>query len=106
MSSPRTAVVGPGLAPWRSEAACKGMPTDWWFPPDDNWCRARAICARCPARIDCREHALNVEPLHYDTAHGMWGGLTPSERRSETKRRRAAERQVRRIFAELREVYT
>lgn len=34
-----------------------------------------ACCARCPVRLACLEAALaNREP------HGVWGGLTPSQR--------------------------
>jgi WhiB family redox-sensing transcriptional regulator len=38
--------------------------------------RAKAICAECAVRTECLEFALRVrEP------HGIWGGLTESERR-------------------------
>lgn len=36
---------------------------------------AKAICAKCPALLECRRHALQVhEP------YGIWGGLSESER--------------------------
>ncbi|MEU4115681.1 WhiB family transcriptional regulator [Kitasatospora sp. NPDC028055] len=36
---------------------------------------AKAVCAGCPVRIECRRHALQTrEP------YGVWGGLTEDER--------------------------
>jgi WhiB family redox-sensing transcriptional regulator len=38
--------------------------------------QAKAICARCPVRIECLEYAVRIrEP------HGIWGGLNELERR-------------------------
>lgn len=38
---------------------------------------AKQVCARCPVRVDCLAKALETrEPF------GIWGGLTPQERRS------------------------
>jgi WhiB family redox-sensing transcriptional regulator len=38
--------------------------------------QAKAICARCPVRIECLEYAIRIrEP------HGIWGGLNELERR-------------------------
>jgi len=38
--------------------------------------RAKAICATCPVREPCLEYAIRIrEP------HGIWGGLSESERR-------------------------
>lgn len=41
---------------------------------------AKALCAACPIRAACAEHAIR----HGET-DGIWGGLTPAERR--TRRR-------------------
>jgi hypothetical protein len=41
-------------------------------------------CGPCPARAECREYALAArEP------HGVWGGLTPADRRAIIDARRA-----------------
>ena len=37
---------------------------------------AKRICARCPVLVECREHVLRADQLD-----GVWGGLTPVERR-------------------------
>ncbi|MFF3006731.1 WhiB family transcriptional regulator [Kitasatospora sp. NPDC057940] len=36
---------------------------------------AKAVCADCPVRLECRRHALQTrEP------YGVWGGLTEDDR--------------------------
>ncbi|GIU86165.1 MAG: hypothetical protein KatS3mg009_0680 [Acidimicrobiia bacterium] len=70
---------------WHLKAACRGPESDLFFPPpiperreerEAREERAKAICARCAVRTECLDFALRVrEP------HGIWGGLTESERR-------------------------
>jgi len=43
---------------------------------------AKAVCARCPARVECLEHALTT-PERY----GVWGGMGEDERVTERRRR-------------------
>jgi WhiB family redox-sensing transcriptional regulator len=47
---------------------------------------AKQICAGCPVRGDCLEHALASREL----AFGIWGGLTAAERRALVRSRTAA----------------
>jgi WhiB family redox-sensing transcriptional regulator len=70
---------------WRSRAACRGPETALFFPPthperrderDARELRAKAICRECPVTQECLEHALRA-----GETHGIWGGLTESERR-------------------------
>ena len=89
---------------WHLKAACRGPESALFFPPstperrDDREAReayAKQICAQCHVRDDCLEFALRVrEP------HGIWGGLTETERRSAVPRRRP----VGRSAADLRQV--
>jgi len=66
---------------WQLLAACRGLPFDVFFPPDDpgvaaDWTPdlALAICVGCPVRALCRREALaNRE------TEGVWGGLSPEE---------------------------
>jgi WhiB family transcriptional regulator, redox-sensing transcriptional regulator len=67
-----------------SQARCKGQPTEIFFASDNQRGaqlrrreqRAKQICWSCPVLESCRRYALNAhEP------YGIWGGLTPSERR-------------------------
>ncbi|WP_445169447.1 WhiB family transcriptional regulator [Mycolicibacterium sp. Dal123E01] len=67
---------------WQSSGNCAGQPGEWFFPEDSprgEWRRleqqAKRVCASCPVRLRCLEHALNApEP------YGVWGATTASER--------------------------
>ena len=70
-----------GSREWMGRAACRGVPSEVFFPVAaerapgaHEYALARKLCARCPVVEPCRE-AGSHEPL------GMWGGLTPTERR-------------------------
>lgn len=61
------------------EANCLGVDPNLFFPeqgsPHDQVDKALAICATCPARQACLDHALEYgEP-------GIWGGTTGRQRR-------------------------
>jgi hypothetical protein len=63
------------------------MNPDIWYPHPDpvNKPRAVAICAQCPVRQQCLDHALQRrEPL------GIWGGKTAGQRRAILARRALA----------------
>lgn len=62
---------------------CRGLPTDWWFPPlrqdkqvKINIARARVICDSCHAKEACVAFALK-----YPSLQGIWGGTTPNMRK-------------------------
>ena len=61
---------------------CREDP-ELWFTPGAT-AKAKAICGRCPVRAGCLAHALD-----HKIAHGVWGGLTPTERDRLTHPRRA-----------------
>ena len=66
--------------PWQFKGACVGRAdhADWWFPQaGDRAERARTVCARCKVRDACLEYAIDN-----NITHGIWGGLSPSERKS------------------------
>lgn len=64
---------------WADRGACRTNDPDLFFPlapSAEQEARAKAICAGCPVLVECRDHAVRVgEP------DGIWGGLTPQERR-------------------------
>ena len=68
---------------WQQNAACRGMDPAIFFPDLGNHNHAaKRVCAGCPVRIDCLEHALNA-----GEEFGIWGGLTEPERRRVTRGR-------------------
>ncbi len=77
---------------WRQLARCRGADPDLFYPEDDEdetseeserIQAAKMICALCPVREACLEHAIAVREKH-----GIWGGLTARERRRLIRRRR------------------
>ena len=73
---------------WKTEAACKDLATDLFFPASENDAGpALEVCASCPVREACLEYALVTRQ-----EEGVWGGMTESQRRRERRRRAAARR--------------
>jgi len=76
---------------WQVKAACRGPQALVFFPPStferkdekqDRERRAKAICATCAVKQPCLEYALRIrEP------HGIWGGLSESERKRVLEKR-------------------
>lgn len=69
---------------WFEHAACRGVNTDVFFPQSrrftaTTWSQARAYCARCVVRRQCLDFALQQQQS--EDMWGMFGGMTPSERR-------------------------
>ena len=62
---------------WESRALCAQIGGDLWFPERrEEAAEAIAICNQCPVRTACLQFALNN-----DITHGIYGGLTKTERR-------------------------
>jgi WhiB family redox-sensing transcriptional regulator len=69
---------------WRQYARCLGADPDLFYPPSDEAAEpAKAICAMCPVREPCLEHAIIAREKE-----GVWGGLTDRERRRLIRQRR------------------
>lgn len=65
---------------WREAAACLDAPEVDFFPdPADREAiaAARAVCAGCPVSDHCLTWAVATNQVD-----GIWGGHTPSERRT------------------------
>ena len=63
-------------------AACAGLPTEWWFPEKDggasirnNTARAIEICNSCDEKRKCGDFAIDNPSVH-----GIWGGLSVKRR--------------------------
>ena len=72
-------------ASWHNSAACTGESGVLFYPPSRperraarlrRESRARGVCASCPVRDDCLQHAID-----HGERYGIWGGLTDRERR-------------------------
>lgn len=71
-------------ANWRQRSACRGLDPDIFYPSSDEEAEeAKAVCADCPVKQVCLEHAL----AHRER-DGVWGGLTERERRRALRQRR------------------
>jgi len=66
-----------GRQAWMDDARCTGRPDVTWFPgPHQSAKPAKAICNRCPVRLECLEFAIDSDE------RGIWGGLSDAERAS------------------------
>jgi WhiB family redox-sensing transcriptional regulator len=69
---------------WHHRAACRTagrglIDPELFFPSDSDKAReeaAKQVCRRCPVSRICRDEALDN-----GLWEGIWGGLTPTERR-------------------------
>lgn len=69
---------------WRQRGACNGLDPAVFYPDsEENAEEAKAICALCPVRLSCLEHALTMRERD-----GVWGGTTEKERRRIIRQRR------------------
>lgn len=73
---------------WQLSASCAGEMGSVFFAPVRTERkgariirerRAKTVCASCPVRSECLDHALR-----HDERFGIWGGLTQRERRLHT----------------------
>ncbi|MFI8460999.1 WhiB family transcriptional regulator [Kitasatospora sp. NPDC085464] len=68
---------------WQVRGACRSGGASLFFHPSGERGRAheardaaaKAVCAGCPVRLECRRHALEAREQY-----GVWGGLTEDER--------------------------
>ena len=70
---------------WRSEAACRNMNLDLFYPEIGEKIapEVRAACAQCPVFDQCYNHAIEHEQ------YGFWAGTTITDRQRLRKRRQA-----------------
>ena len=70
---------------WQQHGSCRVGDSTVFFPPthfehkperEAREAKAKAICMRCPVRLECLDWALTTrEPF------GVWGGYSESERK-------------------------
>ncbi len=94
MTTPTTTTAD--QARWRDQATCREVDPELFFPEAGGGGRAaKRVCAVCPVRTECLADALDRR----DTAYGVLGGMTPSERRELLRQRGEVERSGRRRVA-------
>jgi WhiB family redox-sensing transcriptional regulator len=77
---------------WQKSARCADAGPSMMFPHDADFpgiARAKAVCERCPVRALCLDEAQTR-----GERFGIWGGLTPDERREARRRERRAARKT------------
>jgi len=70
---------------WRKQATCLGRPVNLFFPAEKDRpavMQAKAICATCPVKNECRQEAIN------NHERGVWGATTDTERQPPRQRRK------------------
>jgi WhiB family redox-sensing transcriptional regulator len=93
------------MTKWKEDAACRTKDPAIFFPDGHSGGRPRSdgtqikmtihygpaltICEDCPVKLHCLKFALET-----NERHGVWGGMTPNQRRDlgATKRKRLLER--------------
>lgn len=72
------------MTTWMAEALCAEAEGNLWFPdvnsPDAKY--AKSICAECPVVDECLDYAVQNKIVE-----GIWGGMTPNERKRKMKGR-------------------
>lgn len=74
----------PYLDSWREASACATAPEVDFFPDPADLAAisaAKALCASCPVAGECLTWAIET-----NQPEGIWGGHTPTERRSLRRR--------------------
>jgi WhiB family redox-sensing transcriptional regulator len=70
---------------WMDNAICQETDPEAFFPEKGGSTRdAKRVCANCPVRAECLEHALEN-----DARFGIWGGLSERQRRNLRYERKA-----------------
>jgi WhiB family redox-sensing transcriptional regulator len=85
------------LTRWHDRALCAGMDYRVFFPVSGEsrkTAQAKQVCAACPVSVQCLALAMDT-----GTLHGIFGGMTPMERRA---LRRETGQPVQRIVRDLR----
>ncbi len=78
---------------WWRLAACVGQPLEWFFPDgggESAYEKGKTVCAGCTVRAECL--ALAEDFVGAGDRYGLFGGLTPSERRAQRRN------EVKRLF--------
>jgi WhiB family redox-sensing transcriptional regulator len=80
---------GPGLK-WLDSALCAEVDSAIFFPEKGGSTKeAKQVCRLCDVRPACLAYITDIE-ANAGIRHGIWAGLTPTERATLRSERRAA----------------
>jgi WhiB family transcriptional regulator, redox-sensing transcriptional regulator len=69
---------------WMDHAACRGANVSHWYPDTgDHATDAYTVCAGCPVKTECLDHAIDT-----GEQYGIWGGLNWKQRRRLPRKQR------------------
>ena len=75
-------LIFPPAEGWERHGACRDSGLDFFLERGNTRTQAaacKAVCAGCAVRAECADFALNRLPTR---GTGIWGGMTPAERRA------------------------
>ena len=78
--------------------ACRKDPDLFWSLNEQDIDAAKKLCRKCPLLIGCRKFAITD-----NQNEGVWGGLSPDERRKVKRAERAERRREARIMKKIQE---
>jgi WhiB family redox-sensing transcriptional regulator len=88
MTGRRGPGLGVPLGDWIFQGACRGLPTDLFFPEREADAEEpKAICRSCPVLVPCLAYAMG-EP----SVGGVWGATSERDRRRLRRARRRSGR--------------
>lgn len=66
------------MAAWRSQANCTSVDTEAFYDTEESNMKKQAAkyCSSCPVQNQCLYTAIAI-----DERYGVWGGLTPRQRK-------------------------
>lgn len=67
---------------WKEDALCVGKPLEVFFPStlaEDRWDAAKIVCKQCTVKKECLKLVINLP--EDDDRWGVFGGLSPADRR-------------------------
>lgn len=77
---------------WREQARCRGLDMEIFFPSTRGktastvYAEGKKVCAFCPVRRQC--FLISEEFVSSGDRHGLFGGLTPAERKLKRRKGR------------------
>ena len=82
---------------WHLDANCRDYDTDDFFPisttNEDPYHLRRLVCQPCPVRQQCLTDIMRYEATATGGRHGIFGGLTPTQRAAMARQQRRSRTQ-------------